>query len=226
MSINFSDTTLGSIDSSLRSQSKKKYNSKYKIKNKNVQDGGFISNPITPVVDTIKIMIKNIADKQNINEQHPEQISDIKIGGDSDKEKNKQLEEEKQKQLLEEEKQKEEELKKLKQKELDDIVNQQQERQNKIDETKKKKKIKKIIYEDSSEDEEVETVIIRQKKETTHTHGAAVDSPRAKETQSQQQQRQPTFNDLANMSIQNQIHKKLNEEKFNSLYAQLVNCRY
>jgi hypothetical protein len=54
-----------------------------------------------------------------------------------------------------------------------------------------------------------------------------VDIPRAKETQpQQQQQRQPTFNDLANMSIQNQIHKKLNEEKFNSLYAQLVNCRY
>ena len=81
----------------------------------------------------------------------------------------------------------------------------------------KKKKIKKIIYEDSSEDEEVETVIIRKKKE----------SIQAKETQpQQQQQRQPTFNDLANMSIQNQIHKKLNEEKFNSLYAQLVNCRY
>jgi len=103
---------------------------------------------------------------------------------------------------------KEEELKKLKQKELDDIVNQQQ---NKSDETKKKKKIKKIIYEDSSEDEEVETVFIRKKKETT---------------QQPQQPKQPTFNDLANMSIQNQIHKKLNEEKFNSLYAQLVNCRY
>lgn len=105
----------------------------------------------------------------------------------------------------------EEELKKLKQKELDEIVNQQQEKQNKIDETKKKKKIKKIIYEDSSEDEEVETVVIRKKKEIT---------------QAQAQPRQPNFNDLANMSIQNQIHKKLNEEKFNSLYAQLVNCRY
>ena len=105
---------------------------------------------------------------------------------------------------------KEEELKILKQKELDEIVNQQQEKQNKIDEIKKKKKIKKIIYEDSSEDDEVETVIIRKKKET----------------QQLQQPKQPTFNDLANMSIQNQIHKKLNEEKFNSLYAQLVNCRY
>ena len=104
----------------------------------------------------------------------------------------------------------EEELKKLKQKELDEIVNQQQEKQNKIDETKKKKKIKKIIYEDSSEDEEVETVFIRKKKET----------------QQLQQPKQPTFNELANMSIQNQIHKNLNEEKFNSLYAQLVNCRY
>jgi len=116
---------------------------------------------------------------------------------------------------------KEEELKKLKQKELDDIVNKQLEKQqsvNEKDEPKKKKKIKKIIYEDSSDEEEVETVIVRKKKETQ------------KETQIEKpvhtQQRQPTFNDLANMSIQNQIHKKLNEEKFNSLYAQLVGCRY
>ena len=32
------------------------------------QNGGFFSNPVTPVVDTVKIIFKNIADRQNLQD--------------------------------------------------------------------------------------------------------------------------------------------------------------
>ncbi len=69
MSINLSDTSFN-LDNLNISESEN-----------NNQIGGFFSNPITPVINTVKIIMKNIADKQNNNPNiQPNEIT----GGDSE----------------------------------------------------------------------------------------------------------------------------------------------
>ena len=79
-------------------------------------------------------------------------------------------------------------------KELDEIV-QNIEVKNIKPTPERKKKIKKIIYEDETDEESVEEVIIKRK-------------PKVKETPAQ-----PSYEQLANMSVEQQIKNKLQQEK-------------
>ncbi len=67
----------------------------------------------------------------------------------------------------------------------------------------KKKKIKKIIYEEDTEEESVEEVIVKRK-------------PKEKE------KAEKSYSELADMSLNEQIKKKLQEEKITCFFHQLT----
>ena len=68
----------------------------------------------------------------------------------------------------------------------------------------KKKKIKKIIYESDSDEESVEEVIVKRKK------------PKDKKS----------YSELADMSLNEQIKKKLQEEKITCFFNQLTGKKF
>lgn len=70
----------------------------------------------------------------------------------------------------------------------------------------KKKKIKKIVYESEpdEDDEEVEEVIIKKKK-----------APK-----------QPSYSQLADMSVEQQIKNRLQQEKITCFFNQLTGKKY
>jgi hypothetical protein len=68
----------------------------------------------------------------------------------------------------------------------------------------KKKKIKKIIYESENSDEESEEVVIKKKK-----------APK-----------QPSYSQLADMSVEHQIKQKLQQEKINCFFNQLTGKKF
>jgi hypothetical protein len=68
----------------------------------------------------------------------------------------------------------------------------------------KKKKIKKIIYESENSDEESEEVIIKRKK-----------APK-----------QPSYSQLADMSVEQQIKNKLQQEKITCFFNQLTGKKF
>ena len=68
----------------------------------------------------------------------------------------------------------------------------------------KKKKIKKIIYESDNSDEESEEVIIKKKK-----------APK-----------QPSYSQLADMSVEQQIKNKLQQEKITCFFNQLTGKKF
>ena len=68
----------------------------------------------------------------------------------------------------------------------------------------KKKKIKKIIYESENSEEDTEEVIIKKKK----------------------QPKQPSYSQLADMSLEQQIKNKLQQEKITCFFNQLTNKKY
>ena len=92
-------------------------------------------------------------------------------------------------------------------KELDEIV-QNIEVKNIKPTPERKKKIKKIIYEDETDEESVEEVIIKRK-------------PKVKETPAQ-----PSYEQLANMSVEQQIKNKLQQEKITCFFNQLTGKKY
>ena len=92
-------------------------------------------------------------------------------------------------------------------KELDEIV-QNIEVKNVKPTPERKKKIKKIIYEDETDEESVEEVIIKRK-------------PKVKETPAQ-----PSYEQLANMSVEQQIKNKLQQEKITCFFNQLTGKKY
>ena len=67
-----------------------------------------------------------------------------------------------------------------------------------------KKKIKKIIYEDETDEESVEEVIIKRKSKVKETPA------------------QPSYEQLANMSVEQQIKNKLQQEKITCFFNQLT----
>ena len=71
----------------------------------------------------------------------------------------------------------------------------------------KKKKIKKIIYEEDTEEESVEEVIVKRK-------------PKQKEKV------EKSYSELADMSLNEQIKKKLQEEKITCFFHQLTGKKF
>ena len=98
-----------------------------------------------------------------------------------------------------------EEEKKLKQKELEEAIK-KVENEKAIKPDKPKKKVKKIIYESEpeEEEEEEEEVIIKKKK-----------APK-----------KPSYADLADMSVEQQIKNKLQQEKITCFFNQLTGKKY
>ena len=99
-----------------------------------------------------------------------------------------------------------EEEKKLKQKELEEAIK-KVENEKAIKPEKPKKKVKKIIYEsepEEEEEEEEEEVIIKKKK-----------APK-----------KPSYSDLADMSVEQQIKNKLQQEKITCFFNQLTGKKY
>ena len=73
----------------------------------------------------------------------------------------------------------------------------------------KKKKIKKIIYESDSDEESVEEVVVKRKHK-----------PKPKE------KNEPSYEQLANMSVEQQIKNKLQQEKITCFFNQLTGKKY
>ena len=69
----------------------------------------------------------------------------------------------------------------------------------------KKKKIKKIIYEEDTEEESVEEVIVKRKPK---------------------QKVEKSYSELADMSLNEQIKKKLQEEKITCFFHQLTGKKF
>lgn len=90
-----------------------------------------------------------------------------------------------------------------KKKELDDTI---KKIEVPIPTQEKKKKIKKIIYESDSDEESVEEVIVKRKK------------PKDKKEKS--------YSELADMSLNEQIKKKLQEEKITCFFNQLTGKKF
>ena len=91
-----------------------------------------------------------------------------------------------------------------KQKELEETVK-KIEVSNPPPQPEKKKKIKKIIYESENSEEDTEEVIIKKKKPP---------------------KQQPSYSQLADMSLEQQIKNKLQQEKITCFFNQLTNKKY
>ena len=73
----------------------------------------------------------------------------------------------------------------------------------------KKKKIKKIIYESDSDEESVEEVVVKRKHK-----------PKPKD------KNEPSYSQLADMSVEQQIKNKLQQEKITCFFNQLTGKKY
>jgi hypothetical protein len=91
-----------------------------------------------------------------------------------------------------------------KKKELDETVK-KIEVENPPAKIEKKKKIKKIIYEEDTEEESVEEVIVKRKPK---------------------QKTEKSYSELADMSLNEQIKKKLQEEKITCFFHQLTGKKF
>ena len=91
-----------------------------------------------------------------------------------------------------------------KKKELDDTI-----KKIEVPTPEKKKKIKKIIYESDTDEESVEEVVVKRKHK-----------PKPKE------KNEPSYEQLANMSVEQQIKNKLQQEKITCFFNQLTGKKY
>ena len=91
-----------------------------------------------------------------------------------------------------------------KKKELDDTI-----KKIEVPTPEKKKKVKKIIYESDSEEESVEEVIVKRKKPKNKKYKA-----------------EKSYSELADMSLNEQIKKKLQEEKITCFFHQLTDKKF
>jgi len=89
-----------------------------------------------------------------------------------------------------------------KKKELDDTI-----KKIEVPTPEKKKKIKKIIYESDTDEESVEEVVVKRKHK-----------PKEKI--------EPSYEQLANMSVEQQIKNKLQQEKITCFFNQLTGKKY
>ena len=89
-----------------------------------------------------------------------------------------------------------------KNKELDDTI-----KKIEVPTPEKKKKIKKIIYESDTDEESVEEVVVKRKHK-----------PKEKI--------EPSYEQLANMSVEQQIKNKLQQEKITCFFNQLTGKKY
>ena len=77
---------------------------------------------------------------------------------------------------------------------------------NKLKRNYKKKKVKKIIYESDSDEESVEEVVVKRKKS--------------------KEKKEKSYSELADMSLNEQIKKKLQEEKITCFFHQLTGKKF
>ena len=89
-----------------------------------------------------------------------------------------------------------------KKKELDDTI-----KKIEVPTPEKKKKIKKIIYESDTDEESVEEVVVKRKHK-----------PKEKN--------EPSYSELADMSVEQQIKNKLQQEKITCFFNQLTGKKY
>ena len=89
-----------------------------------------------------------------------------------------------------------------KKKELDDTI-----KKIEVPTPEKKKKIKKIIYESDTDEESVEEVVVKRKHK-----------PKEKN--------EPSYSQLADISVEQQIKSKLQQEKINCFFNQLTGKKY
>ena len=89
-----------------------------------------------------------------------------------------------------------------KKKELDDTI-----KKIEVPTPEKKKKIKKIIYESDTDEESVEEVVVKRKHK-----------PKEKN--------EPSYSQLADMSVEQQIKNKLQQEKITCFFNQLTGKKY
>jgi len=98
----------------------------------------------------------------------------------------------------------------MKQEELEETLQKIEKEKKVVAVTEKpKRKVKKIIYEQDSdeEEEEEEVVVVKQKSK-----------PKPKPP--------PSYSDLANMSVEQQIKDKLQQEKIHCFFNQLTGKKY
>ena len=86
----------------------------------------------------------------------------------------------------------------------------------------KKKKIKKIIYESDTDEESVEEVIVKRKNRPVRPLAQhSCDCPKEKK-----EKIEPSYEQLANMSVEQQIKNKLQQEKITCFFNQLTGKKY
>ena len=175
-------------------KSKKNNKNSIEITEKEVQEEQLVEPPIEPTTETPK-------PKRVLSES---QLQNLAKARERAAERKKELKElnEKSKGLKEERlKDDAKEYDKLKKKkELDDTI-----KKIEVPTPEKKKKIKKIIYESDTDEESVEEVIVKRKK------------PKDKK-----EKIEPSYEQLANMSVEQQIKNKLQQEKITCFFNQLT----
>ena len=181
-------------------KSKKNNKNSIEITEKEVQEEQLVEPPVEPIHETPKT-------KRVLSESQLEALAKARIKAQERKQELKELNA-KSKGLKEERlKDDAKEYDKLqKKKELDETI-------KKIEvptpTPEKKKKIKKIIYEDDTDEESVEEVIVKRKK------------PKDKKERIEQ-----SYEQLANMSVEQQIKNKLQQEKIQCFFNQLTGKKF
>ena len=175
---------------------KSKKNNNIEIIEKEIEEKQFVEEP--PKEEAVK-------PKKVLSESQLESLAKARIKAQERKQELKQLNA-KSKGLKEEQlKANAAEFDKLqKKKELDETV-------KKIEVTApeivKKKKIKKIIYESDTDEESVEEVVVKRKHKT-------------------KEKNEPSYSQLADMSVEQQIKNKLQQEKITCFFNQLTGKKY
>ena len=188
-------------------KSKKNNKNSIEITEKEVQEEQIVEPPIEPITETPKPALSGIrpsaVPKRVLSES---QLQNLAKARERAAERKKELKELNAKSKgLKEERLKDDakEYDKLqKKKELDDTI---KKIEVPIPIQEKKKKIKKIIYEDDSDEESVEEVIVKRKK-SKDKKGII----------------EPSYAQLADMSVEQQIKNKLQQEKITCFFNQLT----
>ena len=153
--------------------------------------------------------LMNLAKARERAKERKKELAELNIKSKGLKEEQLRKDAEEYDKLKEEKKLKQQEVeKKLKQQELEEAIKKVESEKAvvTVKQEKPKKKVKKIIYESEpeEEEEEEEEVIIKKKK-----------APK-----------KPSYADLADMSVEQQIKNKLQQEKINCFFNQLTGKKY
>ena len=171
--------------------------------------------PIIPKKQVSEQQLMNLAKARERAKERKKELAELNSKSKGLKEEQLRKDAEEYDRLKEEKKLKQQEAeKKIKQKELEEAIKKvESEKEVKPEkqhssfkshgDEKPKKKVKKIIYE-SDDDEEEEEVIIKKKR-----------APK-----------QPSYSDLADMSVEKQIKDKLQQEKITCFFNQLTGKKH